>query len=219
MTKGQARSVSIAVKRGAEVETAGPVPLSAAALADAIRLSMDRRVEGLLATAVRTRKAQVGSDAVTGAWRAGQAALIVVAKDAAAAADLAAVRDAISKGCAVAWGDKQTLAAALLRRPTAEGVAVVAVTDGGVATAVRVAVEKSIGAITGGAASASPRRSRAPSGRSARDAESFDGEPSAGSKRGVKVTAPRSGFRGKVEPERAGRASGRHLRRAQESRQ
>lgn len=193
-TKGKAQSVSVAVKEGGEIAASEPSPLSAAALAQAIQDAMARRIAGLLASAVRVRHARIGADAVTGAWHAGEAALVVVATDAAATRDLTAVREAISAGVAVAWGSKQSLASALLRRPTQEGVGAVAITDAGIAAAVRDAVEKSTSVTTGGAAPA-------------------------GSRRAVKVTAPTGGFRSKVERQRAGRASGRHLRRAQESRQ
>ena len=111
-----------------------------------------------------------------------------------AARSLSAVQEAVTAGAAVAWGSKQVLAAALLRLPTEEGVAVLAITNVGIAAAVRDAVEKTMG-MRG------------------------EGVETAGSRRAVKVTAPKGGFRSKVEPQRAGRASGRHLRRAQDSRQ
>lgn len=220
-TKGKAANVSLAVKEAGEVATTEPSPLSVDALVEAIRAAMGRRIVGLLSTAVRVQKVRIGSDAVTSAWRFGDAALVVVATDAAAAGELSAVREAVSAGAAVAWGDKQSLAAALLRRATPEGVAVAAITDPGIAAAVRDAVEKSTSAT-------SSDRSRATSGRRPAPASggappggggSKSGEAPGGSRRAVKVTAHRGGFRGKVEPERAGRASGRHLRRAQESRQ
>jgi predicted RNA-binding protein YlxR (DUF448 family) len=210
-TKGQARSVSVAVREGGELSafgsSPGPSPLSAAALVQAIQDAMARRIGGLLVSAVRGRHARIGADAVTGAWRTGEAALILVATDAAAAAGLGAVREAIGAGAAVAWGTKQSLAAALLRHSTPEGVGAVAITDAGIAAAVRDAVEKSMEATSGGSSrtsSGSPR----PSG----------GSPPDGSRRDVKLTAPKGSFRSKVEPQRAGRASGRHLRRTQESR-
>lgn len=209
VTKGKARSVSLAVREGGAasgsssraISTTEPSPLSAEALAQAIEAAMARRIVGLLATAVRMRRAHIGADAVTGAWLAGEAALLIVATDAAAAGAMSAVREAVSAGAAVAWGTRGSLAAALLRGATPEGVAVVAITDEGIAAAVRDAVEKSMGTVSG---SAPPRGG---------------GAKASGSRRTVKVTAPRGGFRSKVEPERAGRASGRHLRRAQESRQ
>ena len=73
--------------------------------------AMDRRIEGLLAAAVRSRRLARGADAVTGACRRGEAALVVVACDAAAAAELTEVRRAVAEGRAVAWGTKQRLGA------------------------------------------------------------------------------------------------------------
>lgn len=251
-TKGQARAVSLAIKEGGEVMSSEPAPLSAEALVQAVEAAMERRIAGLLAAAVRARKARVGSDAVTGVWREGDAELVVVATDAAAAADLSAVREAISAGAAVAWGTKLTLAAAVQRQPTQEGVAVVAITDAGIAGAVRDAVHKAMGARDAGtppprAARRSPPKAKArqrdvqkPSpagvqksspavtGKSApdgvrqslpKDVRQSLPRDAKRSRNPDKDAAPRGGFRGKVEPERAGRASGRHLRRAQESRQ
>ncbi|MFO0591195.1 MAG: DUF448 domain-containing protein [Polyangiaceae bacterium] len=146
-TKGKANSVSVAVKDGGDVKTTEPQPIDARALGQAIEAAMGRRIAGLLATSVRTRKARIGADAATAAWRSGEAALLVVATDAAAAADLAAVRDAVAAGGAVSWGTKMSLAAALHRPAKAEGVGVVAITDTRIADAVRDAVEKAMGAL------------------------------------------------------------------------
>ncbi|MEZ4295339.1 MAG: DUF448 domain-containing protein [Polyangiaceae bacterium] len=200
-TKGKAASVSLAVREGGEVSAGEASALSAAALGKAVEEAMSRRIVGLLTTAARTRAARIGADAASAAWRAGEAELVVVSTDAAAAAELSAVREAVSEGAAVAWGTRETLAAALMRRPSEAGVAVVAITSAGIADAVRDAVEKTMGARGAEQASA-----RGKGGASARPT------------RGGKV-ATRGAFRGKVAPDRAGRASGRQLRRAQESRQ
>src|SRR5262249_58077561 len=85
--------------------------LSTDSLARAIQRSMDRRIEGLLAAAVRSRQVARGSDAVTGACQRGEAELVVVACDAAAAADLTEVRRAVAEGRAVAWGTKARIGA------------------------------------------------------------------------------------------------------------
>lgn len=200
-TKGKAKTVSVAVKEGAEVVTSEPQPIDAGALAQAIEAAMSRRIEGLLGTSVRTRKARIGSDAVTGAWRAGEAALIVVATDAAAAADLTAVREAVASGAAVAWGTKAQLGALFHRdrKPNSEGVAVVAITDTRIAEAVRDAVEKAMGAR--GVGSVSPSGGRGAGGGQRKP------------QRGVEDTATKAGFRGKVGADRAGRF-GRQTRRA-----
>jgi predicted RNA-binding protein YlxR (DUF448 family)/ribosomal protein L7Ae-like RNA K-turn-binding protein len=190
-TKGKASSVSVAVKEGADVLMTDAHPIDVAALAQAIEAAMARRIAGLLGTSARTRKARVGSDAATSAWRSGEASLLVVATDAAAAADLGAVREAVDAGAAVAWGTKQSLAAALQRPQKAEGVAVVAITDTRIAAAVRDAVEKTMGARSDEGTRRAPR--------------------------GVdKDAATPADFRGKVGAERAGRF-GRQRRRATSS--
>jgi hypothetical protein len=84
-------------------------------LARAIQASMDRRIEGLVAAAVRSRQVAWDAEAVTSACRRGEAELVVVACDAAlcdvAGADLTEVRRAVAEGRAVAWGSKQRLGA------------------------------------------------------------------------------------------------------------
>lgn len=178
VTKGRAATVSVAVKDEGEVSRSEPLPLSAETLSQAIRAAMSRRVVGLLKSAVQARKTRSGSAAATAAWQSGEAALLMVATDAAAAADLGAVREAIPAGAAVAWGTKKVLAAALFRNDSAEGIGVAAITDDRIAAALRDAVAKMLDS---------------------------DGA--------MNVAAPRAGFRGKVKADRAGRASGRKLRR------
>lgn len=75
----------------------------------------DRRIEGLLMGARRARHLVVGADATVGALREGRVALVIVATDAAAAAQLGEVRDAIASGKAIAWGVKGRLGALLAR--------------------------------------------------------------------------------------------------------
>jgi hypothetical protein len=103
--------------------------------------AFDRRVEGLLISAKRSKALALGGDAVTREIDAGTAKLLVVACDAAAAADLGAVRRFVSGGNAVAWGDKTSLAR-LLRATSDRGgeappLAVIAITDHRLADAVR----------------------------------------------------------------------------------
>lgn len=69
----------------------------------------NRRIEGLLGGARRGGHAVFGADKVAEELRAGRAKLVVVARDAAAAAQITEVRDAIGKGLAIAWGDKKKL--------------------------------------------------------------------------------------------------------------
>jgi len=196
-TKGQAKTVSIAVKEAGEVVTSGARPIDAKALASAIEAAMHRRIEGLLGAAVRARRARIGAGSATGAWRAGEAALIVVATDAAATADLTAVREAVSSGAAVGWGTKAQLGA-LFHRERAdhdEGVAVVTITDARIAQAVREAVQRALGA-------------RSVGGSAIRDNDGGRRRP----QRGVEDPATRAAIRGKVGAERAGRF-GRQTRR------
>jgi predicted RNA-binding protein YlxR (DUF448 family)/ribosomal protein L7Ae-like RNA K-turn-binding protein len=134
------------------VNEAGAEPLSAQALALAIQRSMARRIEGLVTAAVRSRRLAHGADAVTSACRRGDAALVMVACDAAAAAELTEVRRAVSEGRAVAWGSKQLLGQMVTEKPRAAvpengsdagapAVAVVAITSRQLAEALRHAVQ------------------------------------------------------------------------------
>jgi ribosomal protein L7Ae-like RNA K-turn-binding protein len=134
-TKGRGRSV---VLPGA----ATPVPLTVASLAAAIRQAMDRRIQGLLVAAARSRQVAIGTEAVKGACKRAEAKLIVVATDAAASADLSEVRRAISEGWAVAWGTKQGLST-LCRGDTAlgsAGLAILAIKSDRIAARLRDAV-------------------------------------------------------------------------------
>lgn len=219
-SKGRASSVSVAVKEGGDVATTDAERLSAAALADAIEAAMARRITGLFATAVRTRKTRVGSDAVTASWRSGDAALIVVATDAAAGRDLGAVRDAVSVGAAVAWGTKATLATVLFRGASSpDGVAVAAITDTRIADAVRDAVQKAMGArdvrqsAPRDVRQSAPRAVKSPAPADVRQPAPGGGPDGVATpRRSVKVAAPRAGNRGKLNARRAGRASGRRAR-------
>lgn len=102
-------------------------------LARAIQEAMDRRIEGFLAAAIRSRQLARGADAVTESCRRGEAEIVVVARDAATAADLGEVRRAIAAGRAVAWGDEQRLG----RIVTQDGaeIAVVAISSRSIARA------------------------------------------------------------------------------------
>ena len=92
----------------------------------------DRRIEGLLAGARRGKLAISGSDVVRAAYRDGTAAIIVVASDAAAAAKLSEIQDAVAQGKAIGWSNKQRLGAIFGR----DEVAVCAVLHEGVAKAI-----------------------------------------------------------------------------------
>jgi len=101
-------------------------------LAEQILVAADRRIEGLLAGARRGKLAISGADVVRAAYREGTAALIVVASDAAAAAKLSEIQDAVAQGKAIAWSNKQRLGAIFGR----DEVAVCAVLHEGVAKAI-----------------------------------------------------------------------------------
>jgi predicted RNA-binding protein YlxR (DUF448 family) len=120
------------------------LPLTAETLAAAIKASMDRRVQGLLVAAIRSRNAAIGADAVKSACERGEAALVLVACDAAAAAELSQVRKAVAEGRAVAWGTKVSLgnlAGGSGNEGTrTSGVGVIALTSPRIAAAVRAAV-------------------------------------------------------------------------------
>lgn len=123
-------------------------PATEASLRVAISSAYDRRVAGLLAAAKRAKKLECGADAVTTAGRAGRGALVVVATDAAQAADLTEVRRAIREERAIPWGTKVSLATAVIEGATPAGAnvsdksegrtfGVVAVTDDRMARAVK----------------------------------------------------------------------------------
>jgi predicted RNA-binding protein YlxR (DUF448 family)/ribosomal protein L7Ae-like RNA K-turn-binding protein len=102
------------------------------ALGEQLVISADRRIEGLLAGAKRGKLAISGSDVVRAAYREGTAALVIVACDAAAAAKLPEIQEAVSQGKAIGWGNKQRLGAIFGR----DEVAVCAVLHEGVAKAI-----------------------------------------------------------------------------------
>ncbi|WP_437943158.1 DUF448 domain-containing protein [Sorangium sp. So ce281] len=110
-------------------------PLTTASLARAIREATERRLQGLLRAAVRSQSVAIGADAVVGSCVRGDAALVLVACDAAAGADLPEVRRAVAEGRAVAWGSEQGLGA-LAGGPRERGVAVMAISSASIAAAV-----------------------------------------------------------------------------------
>lgn len=104
-------------------------------LARQIALAATRRVEALLSSARRANKAAIGSTAAANA--SGRLRLLLVARDAAAAAQEAHVAHALNEGRVLVWGDKAGLARSL---NWARPVAVIAITDDGLAEALRHAV-------------------------------------------------------------------------------
>jgi predicted RNA-binding protein YlxR (DUF448 family) len=141
--RGLSRSVKARVhtiQTGLADPAGETAPLSVGALAEAIRRAMDRRIEGMLIAAARAKRVALGSDAVTGASQREEAELVVVAADAAAAADLTAVRRAVAEGRAVAWGSKERLGELLLRAGEGAQLAVLAVRSRSMAGPLRDAV-------------------------------------------------------------------------------
>jgi ribosomal protein L7Ae-like RNA K-turn-binding protein len=115
-------------------------PLHVESLARAIEYAMHRRIEGLLVAAVRSKHIAIGAAATSGALERGEAELVVVASDAAAAADLTHVRRAIVEGRAVAWGTKDRLGAFGGRQVRSDGLAVLAITSRQIGEALQEAV-------------------------------------------------------------------------------
>ena len=108
------------------------VKTSVAEMAAQIVASADRRIVGLVAGARRARHAVSGADVVCAALRDGRAALVVVARDGAAATTLPEIQRAIAQGMAIAWSNKKDLGALFGR----DEVAVCAVLHKGVAAAI-----------------------------------------------------------------------------------
>ncbi|XXX73556.1 YlxR family protein [Sorangium sp. So ce134] len=122
-------------ERAGDPAAQGPEPLTTVSLARAIREATERRLQGLVRAAVRSQSVAVGADAVVGSCARGEAALVLVACDAAAGAELPEVRRAIAEGRAVAWGSKQVLGS-LAGGPRERGVAVMAISSPSIAAAV-----------------------------------------------------------------------------------
>lgn len=161
----------------APAEDASPAQLTPATLARAIRQAMNRRIQGLIRAAVRSRAAAIGADAASAALERG-APLCVVACDAAAGAAQTQVQAAIAAGRAVAWGTKVELGA-LAGGQREQGVAVLAITSGRLAAAVAEAVQiaDACAAAERGAPGTRPRGGKPPQGERDRDRGRGDGGP------------------------------------------
>ena len=174
--RGLARSAK--VKTNTLVTDAGELlPLTREALAEAIRRSTDRRIEGLLLSAKRSNKLAIGADAVRGAWGRGDAELVLVARDA-AANEMSEVRQAIAEGRGVAWGDKVRIASfvhgASRTGANGVGVSVIAISSRTIAAALLEAIHIADG-VTGTPAKSGPRsasKGGAPRARSRSSEES-----------------------------------------------
>ena len=106
------------------------------ALASALVAAAHRRVLGLIASAVRSQRVEIGGEMAGKAIESGKAHLLVVARDAESAASLGPVMRAVADGSAVAWGTKEELGR-LVRKSE---VAVLGIVSKPLAAAVRSAV-------------------------------------------------------------------------------
>ena len=101
----------VAAQRGLSRSFRCPVAGSPEALASAIVTAANRRVRGLLSSAARSRRIEVGAESAGKGFDSGKVRLLVVARDAAAGASTGPVLRAIAAGAAVAWGTKEDLGA------------------------------------------------------------------------------------------------------------
>jgi predicted RNA-binding protein YlxR (DUF448 family)/ribosomal protein L30E len=113
-----------------------PVDASAARLAGLLESAANRRIGGLLGSAVRSGQVALGAEAAGGAWQTGRVDLLVVARDAAAAAAVGSVMQAIAQGGAIAWGTKAELGRMVGRSE----LAVLGIASRSISTAVRSAM-------------------------------------------------------------------------------
>jgi predicted RNA-binding protein YlxR (DUF448 family) len=112
-------------------------------LAQAIVTAADRRISGLLASAARSRNLEIGAEQAGLAFENGKAHLLVVARDAAAAASVGRIMHAVANGGAVAWGTKILLGSLVGKLE----VAVLGITSQPLAAALRSAVSMSNGVV------------------------------------------------------------------------
>lgn len=124
--------VAKAIKGGFSKSFKAKVSVDPKTFGEELVRAADRRIEGLLGGARRGRIVAVGTDAVKEALREGKAELVVVARDASAAARATEVENAIASGKAIAWSEKLRLGALFGR----DEVAVCALLHTGVAEAV-----------------------------------------------------------------------------------
>lgn len=132
----RAACLTAAAPRGFSKSFKEQIQIRPLELAHLIGGAADRRVMGLLASALRLGKLAIGADAVDRAIRSGAATHVVVAEDALSAASSTPVRDAGARGSVTSWGTKDELGAGLGRAPTG----VLALLDDGFTEAVTQAV-------------------------------------------------------------------------------
>ena len=113
-----------------------PIAITPAVLAATIVAAANRRTQGLIASAARSGRVQIGAEMAGQAYDSGKAYLLVVARDAAAGASTGPVLRAVAAGEAVAWGSKEELGALVGKSE----VAVLGVTSERLAVALRTVV-------------------------------------------------------------------------------
>jgi len=110
-----------------------PIGVTPVELAHAVAAAANRRVHGLLASAARSDRVEIGAEMAGKAFESGKAQLLVVARDAKSAASVGSVMHAIASGGAVAWGTKAELGS-LVRKSE---VAVLGIVSQSLAAALR----------------------------------------------------------------------------------
>lgn len=130
-----------ACKKGLARAFREAIKIDLATLSASIEEAFTRRIAGLLFGGLRGGEVVFGSDVVTTVCRENKASLVVIAADASSASKRSEIARATAEGRSLVFGDKRTLAAALGRAddPGRDGVAVVAVTNAGLAKAIRTA--------------------------------------------------------------------------------
>lgn len=141
------KCLEAACRRGLSRAFKREVRADVATLVGQIRAAYGKRLEGLLAGGVRSGHVVAGADEVAELGAAGRLLLVVLAADAAAAAQLSVVRRATGDGNALVYGDKLRLARVVGRRAgeEREGVGVLGVGDAGLARAIRDAWSCAVG--------------------------------------------------------------------------
>ncbi len=132
-----------AAPRGLSRSFKRPIAVTAGSLASAIAQAAERRVEGLLASATRSKRVEIGAEFAGRSFQNGKVSLLVVARDAAAGAQTGAVMHAIASGDAVAWGTKAVLGALVGKSE----VAVLGISSERIAVALRTAVRMASGVV------------------------------------------------------------------------
>jgi predicted RNA-binding protein YlxR (DUF448 family) len=124
------------------VPAVSSLPLSGASLGRAIKEAEDRRIEGFLSAAVRSKQIALNSEAVSGACYKNDSVVVLVACDAPGMTELPEVQRAIEEGRAVSWGTKERLGAlAYGLNVRAGGVSVMGLLSRNLGEAVREAVQ------------------------------------------------------------------------------